>query len=109
MSIFVLFETGIWKSMEAAREHTEHSAVATQSRMSMLDGRKRSVEDADCTDGDVTPSKKVACQTGSPQESCVSKGTNSNCTIININATTVSGVARLLRAAGVVVDDNTAT
>ena len=74
----------------------------------MLDGRKRSVEDADCTDVEVTPSKKAAHKTASPKESCVSEGTNSNCTIVNANATTVTGVAGPLKAAGVVDDDKIA-
>ena len=75
----------------------------------MLDGRKRSVEDADCTDGEVSLFKKAVHKTAaSPQECCASKGTNSNCTIININAATVSGVAGVLKAAGVVVEDKVA-
>ena len=47
------------------------------------------------------------CQSTSPQENCVSKGSNSNSTIIDANATIVSGVPSLLRASGVgeVVDD----
>ena len=59
VSIVGLCEAGNWKSLDAAREHTEHSTVATKSRMSMLDGRKRSVEDADCTDGEVSLFKKM--------------------------------------------------
>ena len=34
------------------------STIATESRISMLDGRKRSVEDADYCDAIVTPTKK---------------------------------------------------
>ena len=76
--------------------------------MIILDGQKRSVEDADCSDAIVAPSKKgnkaestASRQSASPQESCASKGSNSNCTIINANATTVSSVASVLRASGV--------
>ena len=108
MSIVGSCEARNWKSLDAARECTERSTVATESRMSMLDGRKRSVEDVDCADGEVSLFKKAVCKTASPQESCVSKGTNSNCAIVNINATTVTGVAGLLKAAGVDVEDKVA-
>ena len=46
-------------------------------------------------------------QSASPEENSASKGSNSNCTIVNVNATTFSGVAIILRASGVgVVVDN---
>ena len=83
----------------------------------MLDGRKRSVEDAHCSDATAAPAKKgskvdstTVYQFASPQENCASKGSKRNCTIVKINATTVHGVARILRASGmgVVVDDKLA-
>ena len=46
-----------WKSTEKSREHACHSTIVTESRMSMLNGRKRSVDDADYSDAVFTPAK----------------------------------------------------
>ena len=105
VSIVGLCEAGNWKSTEIARDHTEHSTIATESRIGTLDSRKRSIEDADNSNDIAAPAKKgskvestTTHQSASPQENGVSKGSNSN--------TTVSGVASVLRASGVGVGIN---
>jgi len=101
ISIVGLCEAGNWKSTETAREYTEHSTISTENRMNMLDGKKRSVEDTECTDAAISPFKKQVSVLGSP----VSTTTNNNCTIINISNSTLTGlttVASLLGTSEVV-------
>jgi len=69
--------------------------------MNMLDGKKRSVEDTECTDAAISPFKKQVSVLGSP----VSTTTNNNYTIINISNSTLTGlttVASLLGTSKVV-------
>ena len=94
ISIVGLCEAGNWKSVSTAREYTEYSTVATDARMSMLDGNKRPNDEYI-----ESPVKTVAKLTNdsSPKAGII---TNTNCTIININnATTIMGLNEILYAA----------
>ena len=96
VSIMGLCEAGNWKSASTAREYVEHSTVAASSRMDMLDGGKRS--NSEHNDNVVTPNKRVMMSTASDVPSNV---TNANCTVININATNVSGLASVLASVAI--------
>ena len=96
VSIMGLCEAGNWKSASTAREYVEHSTVAVSSRMDMLDGGKRS--NSEHNDNVVAPNKRVMMSTASDAPSNV---TNTNCTVININATNVSGLASVLASVAI--------
>ena len=49
-SIISLCEAGNWKSVETAREYTEHSTISTENRISILDRKKRSAKESKYVD-----------------------------------------------------------
>ena len=75
-----------------AREYVEHSSAAVSSRMGMLDGGKRK---ADMQDGDFVQSKRMVVTALPDTPTSI---TNTTCTVININAASVSGLASVLAA-----------
>ena len=91
-SIIGLCEVGNWKSVPTAREYVEHSSAAVSSRIDMLDGGKRK---ADLQDGDFVQSKHMAATALPDTPTSI---TNATCTVININAASVSGHASVLAA-----------